>query len=360
MPDRMVKLVRASLVAVIAAVCIALSLPLSAGAATVVNGDFEAGSLNGWTVVNSEETGASWFAYSGTAAPYSDTEIEKRTVPPPPQGNFAAISDQTGPGTHLLYQDVALESGATHSLSMLVYYQSSAAISVPTPDTLSSTGTDGEAPAQPNQQYRIDVMKPSAPVYSVSPSDILATVFRTNAGDPQALSPITITTDLTPFAGQTVRLRIAEVDNLSFFNAGADAVSITSIAPSPPPPPPSNLFEFGKLLLNKKKGTGRLQVKVPGPGTLTLVDVRATVVNAGAGVKAPRSNRVKRATVLAAGPGTAILKVRPTATGRKALKRNGKLKFKALVTFTPNGGTAASQKFSGRLKSNLSKGKGSR
>ena len=37
-----------------------------------------------------------------------------------------------------------------------------------------------------------------------------------------------MTADLTPFAGQTVRLRFAEVDGAGFFNASTDAVSITS------------------------------------------------------------------------------------------------------------------------------------
>jgi hypothetical protein len=36
-----------------------------------------------------------------------------------------------------------------------------------------------------------------------------------------------MTFDLTPFAGQTVRLRSAEVDDQSFFEASVDAVTIT-------------------------------------------------------------------------------------------------------------------------------------
>ena len=63
-----------------------------------------------------------------------------RTVIAPPQGNFAAISDEDGPGTHILYQDIALEPGMTHSLSMLVYYQSEEPITVPSPDSLSADG----------------------------------------------------------------------------------------------------------------------------------------------------------------------------------------------------------------------------
>ena len=40
---------------------------------------------------------------------------------------------------------------------------------------------------------------------------------------------------------------------------------------SPPPPsPPSNEFTLGKPKLNKRKGTARLAVTVPGPGELAL------------------------------------------------------------------------------------------
>lgn len=81
---------------------------------------------------------------------------------------------------------------------------------------------------RPNQQYRVDLLKPTAAPFSVEPGDILATVFRTKPGDPPALTPTLQVFDLSSFAGSTVRLRFAEVDNLSMFQAGVDAVVITS------------------------------------------------------------------------------------------------------------------------------------
>jgi hypothetical protein len=65
-------------------------------------------------------------------------------------------------------------------------------------------------------------------VTSVAPGDILATVFQTKVGDPLTLAPTPITFDLTPFAGTTVRIRFAEVDNQLFFNASVDSVAIAS------------------------------------------------------------------------------------------------------------------------------------
>jgi hypothetical protein len=320
------------LIASAIAVAALLALPSGAGAATVVNGDFEAGNLSGWEKVDSilePPFGGSWYAYSGTTAP-GPIPVE---VQAPPQGNFAATSFQEGPGSHILYQDVALEPGRTQVLSMLVYYDSNYPIK--SPDSLSDE--EGE-----NQQYRVDVIRPSSPIFSVAPADILSTVFRTVEGDPLELAPRSVAVDLSQFAGQTVRIRLAEVDNKGPFLAGADAVSIAT----GPPPPPSNAFSIGKLKLNKKKGTGQLTVSLPGAGTLTAMDA-----------KKKKKAVIKKTSVTAAAAGAAKLNLKPTGVGKKKLKKAGKLSFKLNVTFTPAGGTAATQQFKGKLKLTLKKKK---
>ena len=332
-------------VAVVAGL-LALLAP-AASAATVVNGDFESGTLSGWTTRDEAAdfpAPGGWFAYSGTEAPISIEEEEvgeeefeefPRSVLPPPQGNFGAISDENGPGTHILYQDISLEPGRSHTLSMTVYYGSEEPIVAP--DTLSAG-----IPGVPNQQYRIDVIKPTARITSVNPADMLTTVYRTLPGAPQTLVPTPVSVDLTPFAGQTVRLRLAEVDNLFFFNAGADAISISSV--------PINTFTFGKLTLDKKKGSGQLEVNVPGPGTLTEVDTRSLVVTASASVKKPGPLRIRKASLPVTAAGAVKLNLKPTRAGKKTLKEKRKLSFKVQVTFTPTGGAAASQPFKGKLK----------
>lgn len=327
-----------ALAAVVATCGLLALLAPGAPAATVVNGNFEAGNLSGWTVVDvPSPEGGSWFAYSGTNAPFSSTPEFPRTVIAPPQGNFAAISDQTGPGRHILYQDVALEPAATQTLSMYVYYISNAPLATPSPDSL-----DFES-LFPNQQFRVEIVKPSAPVDSVNPADILATVFKTSTGGPPEMSPALFTVDLTPFAGQTVRIRAIEVDNSGYLNGGVDAVSIATI--------PSNAFSLGKLKLNKKKGTGQLEVNVPGPGTLTSVDVNSSAAkSASASKKKKKPVLIKKASVTVTAPGVAKLNLKPTGAGKKKLKEKGKLAFKVKVTFTPTGGTAATQTFKGKLK----------
>ena len=292
-----------------------LAAPAGATAATVVNGDFETGTLDGWQLFSSADPEDKWYVYSGTNPP-GPTEIE--TVAPPPSGNFAAVSSQGGPGTHILYQDIALEPFYSHQLSLVAYYRSAAPPVTPNPETLDTGGSA-------NQQYRIDVINPAAPIETVNPADILATVFATKTGDPQELAPTTFTADLTPFAGQTVRLRFAEADNQLYFAASTDNVSILST-------PPSNVVVVGKPALNKKKGTAKLPVTVPGPGVLTIADVKKT------------KKRIKAKTLTATAAGTLKLPVKPTSSARKTLKEKGKLKLKVAVTFTPTGGLAATVK----------------
>lgn len=210
---------RVRLLTVVLAVALTVCLvPASASAATVVNGGFETGDFTGWQEQDQTGGSGSWYVYTGTSSPLSH-----HMIPAPPEGSDAASTDSTGDGSHILYQDVALEPGLTHTLSLYVYYNSYAAIA--SPSSLDKT-------TSPNQQYRIDVMKPGASLTSVDPADILLTVFRTQTGDPTSLAPTLMTVDLTPFAGQTVRLRAAEVDNQLFFNAGLDAVTITSAPPT--------------------------------------------------------------------------------------------------------------------------------
>jgi hypothetical protein len=49
-----------------------------------------------------------------------------------------------------------------------------------------------------------------------------------------------------------------------------DQIFTLSGTSSPYPPPPSNIITLGKPKLNRKQGTAKLPVTVPGPGTLTL------------------------------------------------------------------------------------------
>jgi hypothetical protein len=188
-------------------------------AARVPNGGFETGDFSDWRRANRSEVGeiGNWFVYSGTESPLFGMFI----LPAPPEGDFAATTDQFGPGSHVLYRNIKLAPGMRHELSFYLYYHNFNNRFF-TPNTLD------DALYRRNQQYRVDVLKPTANPFSVDPDDILATIFRTEVGDPNELAPTLLTFGLTRFAGKTVRLRFAEVDNQTYFLASVDKVKVTS------------------------------------------------------------------------------------------------------------------------------------
>jgi hypothetical protein len=203
-----------------------LVLAGSAGAHGVTNGSFETGNFTGWTVENWPGGSGDWFVYSGTESPINDFLISA-----PPDGIYGAVTDQGGPGSHVLYQNVPASFGAV--LTFDVYYENWAGVFV-TPDSLDPFGVGA------NQQYRVDIMNPAAPTFSVAPGDVLANVFQTEVGDPVSLGPTRITVPLGSFSGlrcgTTVRVRFAEVDNQFFFNASVDNVHVHFTNPLPMAP----------------------------------------------------------------------------------------------------------------------------
>lgn len=76
-----------------------------------------------------------------------------------------------------------------------------------------------------NQQSRVDILDPSAPPDDMG-SGVLRSIHRTQPRDPTSTGYQTIQVSLKDFAGRTVRLRFAEVDNQSFFDVGIDRVIV--------------------------------------------------------------------------------------------------------------------------------------
>lgn len=96
------------------------------------------------------------------------------------------------------------------------------------------------------------------------------------------------------------------------------------VTPTPVTPistKPSNHFTFGKLKLNKKKGTATVKVNVLGLGSLVL---------GGKGVK--------KVAVKAKTAGQVSLLVESAAKAKPMLEELGKVKLALKVTFTPVGG----------------------
>ena len=106
------------------------------------------------------------------------------------------------------------------------------------------------------------------------------------------------------------------------------------LAAEPKPVVPSNAFKFGKVKLNKRKGTATLTVIVPDPGSVALLG----------------SKKVRGASRAASAAGTVTLALKLKGKAKKKLARlarkglkPARVKLKVAVSFTPTGGTAATQ-----------------
>jgi hypothetical protein len=116
------------------------------------------------------------------------------------------------------------------------------------------------------------VIRPEAPLESLDPADILHTVFKTKLGDSLSMAPRKMTANLSAFAGQTVRIRIAVTVTEEVLNRGVDSVSVTSstgrVGSGRGRGREPVLFSFGRLEAKRGRGIATLQVRVSGPGLL--------------------------------------------------------------------------------------------
>jgi hypothetical protein len=209
----------------------------------IVNGGFEAG-LSGWTIANSLGSDGSFFLQSGTTSP-----VNGMTVPAPPGGTNAAMTDAQGPGGHVLYQDfVAAAQSSVLSFDLFVGNRADRFVA---PSTL-----DWTTPAL-NQQARVDILRGGTDPFSVSASDVLGTFFQTLPGDPLVSGYNSFSFDVSALlaanAGQTLRLRFAEVDNVDIFQLGVDNVSLQE-APAIPEPASLLLCATGLIGLAIRRG----------------------------------------------------------------------------------------------------------
>lgn len=185
----------------------------------VTNGGFETGDLTGWTdsIVRSDTSVPGGIYITGdTIGPASGHRI-----PLPAYGAYAALNDQDGPTMHILYQDIMIPAKYSAAFTATIYLNNENITFVNAPnDGLSILG-------EANQQFRIDVMDPSAPVDDVG-AGVLQNLYQTVPAD--SLTPtktVTVTADLSGFAGETIRLRFAEAGNQFYFQAQIDSVQVT-------------------------------------------------------------------------------------------------------------------------------------
>lgn len=212
----------------------------------IVNGGFES-SFTGWTTADQLGSDGSFTLQTGAASP-----VNAFPVPLPPGGLTAAMTDQQAGGSHVLYQDIFIPSGITAASLSFSLYLNNGAGTYFTPSFLDWAATSPTGSQVLNQQARIDFIAQSASPFSTAPGDVLLNLFQTSTSTPATLGYTTMTTDVTAFlqarAGQTVRLRFAEADNVNFFNMGVDNVSLAI-----PSPTAAGLLGASTLLLARRR-----------------------------------------------------------------------------------------------------------
>jgi hypothetical protein len=197
----------------------------------VTNGGFEtnggAGTsiLNGWTVVTDNcGSPGSWYAQTGTSNPLGSSG-SNTTVAAPPEGSFAAMSDQDGPGTRAMYQDITIPADATNITFQLYLLVQVEDWVTPNPQTLQTCDSVG------NEQFRADIITTSSDPTTEIDSGVLLTIYQTMPSDALESGYTEVQADISSLAGQTVRLRFVEADNEGNLNAGVDDVMITGTVP---------------------------------------------------------------------------------------------------------------------------------
>jgi hypothetical protein len=125
---------------------------------------------------------------------------------------------------------------------------------------------------------------------------------------------------------------LADGQEGAFTENPGERVNVTAVVE------PDNRFTFGKVKLNKEKGTARLTLGVPNPGELT---------GSGKGVNVAGAAVISKS-VPAAGP--VNLKIRAKGKKKRKLNETGKVKVKPKITYTPTGGDPATQSKKLKLK----------
>jgi hypothetical protein len=187
------------------------------------NDGFEAGVVDTdaipcWTVVDQAAGSTGWCNQAGTLPPQGACAGSLTTVAAPPEGAQAVMTNQAGPGSHMLYRCGVLRSGP---ISFELYVNNEAG-TFSSPSSLDYSDF-------PNQQFRADLVTAAgvaADPFTTSPEDVLLNIYQTMPGDQPVSSYTTITGDAAAYVGQPVCLRLASVENLWFFHAGVDDVNI--------------------------------------------------------------------------------------------------------------------------------------
>lgn len=200
---------------------------ISARADTVqllTNGNFATGTFAGWTEANQAGGSGSWFVSTSTSSPIS----EFTTPGPFPGDSFYAVSDQTGPGGHVLLQSFTVPVDTTSLLLTFNMFSDDRDNGPFCPGSLDFT-------VSPNECARVDILNGAAGAFATG-SGVVSNLYNTaslaSSGGTNPWIPYSFNVaGLTP--GNTYQLRFGEVDNQLFFQQGVADVCLVATTPEP-------------------------------------------------------------------------------------------------------------------------------
>lgn len=186
----------------------------------ISNGNFETGTLAGWTLANINRYGNSFYAIAnGANVPVSHTQ----TTLNPGGGSFVAVSDQNGAGGETLIQTF---TKAANAVSMSLSF-----------DWFDNThaGFSGNKINGSQQVGRVDILTSGSGAFDVQTGVVENILLNagtyTNFG--QTIPWENISVDLSALAPGTYQLRFANGQNAFYQEFGVDNVSLLETVPEP-------------------------------------------------------------------------------------------------------------------------------
>lgn len=160
----------------------------------IENGGFETGTFTNWYQENS---GSGAFVIDdGTYAPPGPDGATA-----PYAGNYCAVSEQSGSGTLVLYQDLTLPPTAS-------------SVTLSWVDRIRNYASDFTS----NQCFQVQIRNTN--------DTVLQTAFTTSPGNTLLNDWTNRTFDLSSYAGQTIRIAFVESDSLNYLNVYLDDISV--------------------------------------------------------------------------------------------------------------------------------------
>jgi len=197
-----------------------LAISLPAGAQELLtNGDFESGAFAPWVVTDlAGGSGTFHIDAPGTTTPIGGFATSPGT------GASYAVSDQSGPGTHVLIQSFvvpALGAGDTVTLSFDMFVKDQSGIG----PINNAVGLDHTMGA--NQHSRVDVLTGAATPFDTGAGVLGNFYLGVDPGPtPNPYTPYSANITGIVSAGGTFQVRFGEVDNQLFQHLGVDNVSV--------------------------------------------------------------------------------------------------------------------------------------